>query len=234
MFCRNCGEVILDTDITCPNCGFAAGTGTKYCPHCATPTDPGATVCELCGQPVNTMPGAQPFQTQAQGQYASQPQFAQQPQFVDLTKNSAAFQQQPQFSRQPQGAPTQGAFSNAQFGGTQQFRQDPNQATFGQSGATYIPNDTYGQTNGAYNQNYYQNVTYKSKVTAGVLGIILGAFGIHNFYLGYTAKGVVQLLMTICSCGVLGVISAIWGFVEGVMILTGSINTDAKGLPLKD
>ena len=28
--------------------------------------------------------------------------------------------------------------------------------------------------------------------------------------------------------------AGIWGLVEGIMILSGSINTDANGIPLKD
>lgn len=73
----------------------------------------------------------------------------------------------------------------------------------------------------------------KSKMAAGLLGIFLGAFGIHNFYLGYTTKAVVQLCLTILSCGVLSFVSGIWGFIEGVMLLTGSINVDAEGFPLQ-
>ena len=74
----------------------------------------------------------------------------------------------------------------------------------------------------------------KSKMAAGLLGIFLGAFGVHNFYLGYTGKAVAQLLISVLSCGVLAVASEIWGLVEGIQILTGSIATDAKGVPLKD
>jgi TM2 domain-containing membrane protein YozV len=74
----------------------------------------------------------------------------------------------------------------------------------------------------------------KSKIAAGLLGILLGAFGVHNFYLGYTGKAVAQLLITVLSCGILSIVSGIWGLVEGIMILTGSINTDANGVPLKD
>ena len=70
----------------------------------------------------------------------------------------------------------------------------------------------------------------KSKIAAGLLGIFLGGFGIHNFYLGYTGKAVGQLVLTICSCGIGG----IWGFIEGILILCGNINTDANGVPLKD
>jgi len=71
-------------------------------------------------------------------------------------------------------------------------------------------------------------------MAAGLLGIFLGAFGVHNFYLGYTGKAVAQLLITILSLGFLAVVSSIWGLIEGVMILTGSIKTDAKGVPLSD
>ena len=61
----------------------------------------------------------------------------------------------------------------------------------------------------------------KSKMAAGLLGIFLGAFGVHNFYLGYTGKAVAQLLISVLSCGVLAVASEIWGLVEGIQILTG-------------
>lgn len=70
----------------------------------------------------------------------------------------------------------------------------------------------------------------KSKMTAGLLGIFLGGFGVHNFYLGYTGKAIAQIALTILCLGVGG----IWGLIEGILILTGSINKDAKGNPLKD
>ena len=69
----------------------------------------------------------------------------------------------------------------------------------------------------------------KSKMTAGLLGIFLGGLGIHNFYLGYTGKGIAQICLSLCFGA-----GAIWGLIEGIMILTGSINKDAKGIPLKD
>jgi TM2 domain-containing membrane protein YozV len=74
----------------------------------------------------------------------------------------------------------------------------------------------------------------KSKVAAGVLGILLGCFGVHNFYLGFTGKGVAQLLITLLTCGYGALISGVWGLIEGVMILTGGINRDSRGVPLKD
>lgn len=35
----------------------------------------------------------------------------------------------------------------------------------------------------------------KSRVVAGILGIFLGAFGVHNFYLKRTGRAVIQLLL---------------------------------------
>ncbi len=74
----------------------------------------------------------------------------------------------------------------------------------------------------------------KSKLAAGLFGIFLGMFGVHRFYLGYIGIGLAQVLITVLSCGVLGIITWIWGLVEGIMILSGSINKDAKGFVLKD
>ena len=68
----------------------------------------------------------------------------------------------------------------------------------------------------------------KSKIVAGLLGLFLGGLGIHNFYLGYTGKAIAQIVLSFC----FGV-GAIWGFIEGIMILCGAINKDAKGVPLK-
>ena len=74
----------------------------------------------------------------------------------------------------------------------------------------------------------------KSKLTAGLLGIFLGALGIHNFYLGFTGKALAQLLISVLSCGTLAVVSGIWGLVEGIMLLSGQMNVDAKGNLLRD
>lgn len=74
----------------------------------------------------------------------------------------------------------------------------------------------------------------KSKVAAGVLGILLGFLGVHNFYLGYTGKAIAQLLITLLSCFILSWASWIWGLVEGILILTGSMAVDGQGVPLKD
>jgi TM2 domain-containing membrane protein YozV len=72
----------------------------------------------------------------------------------------------------------------------------------------------------------------KSRMAAGILGILLGGFGVHRFYLGYTNIGIIQILVTVFTCG----LGSIWGLVEGILILVKNENflTDANGVPLAD
>lgn len=65
-----------------------------------------------------------------------------------------------------------------------------------------------------------------SRLAYILLAIFLGTFGVHNFYAGYTSKGVTQLLLTVLSCGILGIVVFIWNIVE---ICTVTI--DAHGRP---
>ena len=74
------------------------------------------------------------------------------------------------------------------------------------------------------------NPEAKSKIVAGILGIFLGGWGVHNFYLGYNSRGAIQIVVSILTCG----IGALWGFIEGILILCGNIHTDANGVELTD
>ena len=92
-------------------------------------------------------------------------------------------------------------------------------------------------------QNYQTNSVNnnggepKSKLVAGLFGILLGYFGVHDFYLGNTRNGVIKLLLTLIGgwlCGIGAAAAGIWGLIDGIMILTGKVTTDANGVPLKD
>ncbi len=60
------------------------------------------------------------------------------------------------------------------------------------------------------------------KITAGVLGIVLGALGIHKFMLGYNTEGLIMLLVTLLTCGFGGAVMGVIGLIEGIMYLTKS------------
>ncbi|MBO9582815.1 MAG: TM2 domain-containing protein [Flavobacterium sp.] len=56
------------------------------------------------------------------------------------------------------------------------------------------------------------------KVLAGLMGILFGSLGIHKFVLGYTQEGIIQIVISIVTCG----IGSIIGFIEGIIYLTKS------------
>ena len=69
----------------------------------------------------------------------------------------------------------------------------------------------------------------KSRVIAGILGILLGGFGIHRFYLGSIGIGIVQIIVTLITFG----LGSIWGLIEGIIIIAGASWRDGSGKPLK-
>ncbi len=62
------------------------------------------------------------------------------------------------------------------------------------------------------------------KVIAGVLGILLGALGIHKFYLGYQKEGIIMLVVSLAggafTCGGVSGVVGIIGLIEGILYVT--------------
>ncbi len=56
------------------------------------------------------------------------------------------------------------------------------------------------------------------KLVAGILGILVGSLGVHKFVLGYTTEGLIQIAITIVTCGIGGIV----GLIEGIIYLTKS------------
>lgn len=56
------------------------------------------------------------------------------------------------------------------------------------------------------------------KLVAGILGILVGSLGIHKFFLGYTTEGLIQIAITVVTCGAGGIV----GLIEGIIYLTKS------------
>ena len=88
----------------------------------------------------------------------------------------------------------------------------------------------YGQP--AYGQPFAAGAP-KQWIVAVLLAFFLGTLGIHNFYLGYTTKGIIQLVLTITVIGIF--VSGPWALIDFIMLLmrSGSYATDAQGQPLQ-
>ena len=56
------------------------------------------------------------------------------------------------------------------------------------------------------------------KLVCGILAILIGSLGIHKFILGYTKEGIIQIIISIITCGIAGIIP----FIEGIIYLTKS------------
>ena len=92
----------------------------------------------------------------------------------------------------------------------------PGQVVCTSCGRAVTPGGSSGVVSGQYGD--------KSKIAAGLLGIFLGAFGVHKFYLARNTPALIMLLVSIVAGIVtLGLATAIMGtigLIEGIIYLT--------------
>lgn len=202
-------------------------------------------------------PGATPqFHPHPQGQQAhGQSPDAQPGSTWSRYPDSPSGQQQygqPSQGQAPHGQQAYGeqAYGQAPYG-QQQYGQAPHgQSPYGQQayGQQQYGQQAYGQS--PFGQQQYGQQAFgqstaapKSMVVAVLLAVFLGTLGIHNFYLGYTQKAVIQLVLTIVGwatswlfVGLLAVFAvAVWVIVDIVQIVSrqGQYAADANGVPLQ-
>ncbi|MDV7086594.1 NINE protein [Rhodococcus sp. IEGM 248] len=151
--------------------------------------------------------------------------------------------------QQPDG-PTYGAPDpnyGAQYGAAPQSPQDYQQPGYQQPGygqqpgypqqgfppPGYAPGgyNAYADPSAPFGRHPLTGEPYsdKSKLTAGLLQIFLGGFGVGRFYLNQPGIAVAQIAVTWLTCGIGG----IWPLVDGIMMLTGSVK-DKYGRPLRE
>lgn len=128
---------------------------------------------------------------------------------------------QPGYGPQYQPNPEQPGYGS-------QYQPQPEQPSYDAQYGQYQQQQPQYQQQGQYQQQpqYQQQfgVQQKDWLTTLLLCIFLGGIGVHRFYTGHTAIGVVQLL-TAGGCG-------IWTLVDLIMIITDNFK-DSNGLPLR-
>ena len=168
------------------------------------PTQPAPTFID----PFATDPGytpAQPSYDQSYGQASG----------YDPTYGQPQPQPYPPASPQPMaGYADYSVYDPNQYPGQAQFAPQPQYAV-----QPYVqPTHGFGTlVPGQVVQTAYGTFTVgpKSKLAAGLLGIFLGSVGVGQFYRGNIGMGVLQIVVTIVSCGV----GALWGLIEGIVVL---------------
>ena len=100
----------------------------------------------------------------------------------------------------------------------------------GQPGYPVPPPGAYGvSATTPYGIHPVTGIPYsdKSKLVAGLLQILI-PLGIGRFYIGDNRTGVLQLIVTIVTCG----IGALWPFIDGIIMLATD-SKDANGYMLR-
>ena len=115
---------------------------------------------------------------------------------------NANAQQQYQYGGPQQGGP------NSQYGQQSPYGQPYGQQPYGQQPYGYPQNGPVGE---------------KNKLVAGLLAILLGALGIHKFYMGMNQQGIIMLVGTLAGsllCGLGPIVVGIISLIEGIIYLT--------------
>lgn len=90
-------------------------------------------------------------------------------------------------------------------------------------------NIVVGQGGYADNSTPYASCP-KERITYILLGIFLGGLGVHNFYAGYSGRGISQLLISLLIGWLVLPLVAVWIW---VIIEVCTVDKDADGNPFK-
>jgi hypothetical protein len=186
--------------IVCPYCRMAfdgQGPAKIYCTACGTPhhedcyhENGGCTVFGCAKAP------------------ADDPKL--QVSYSDL--NAAVVQQPVAAVQQPAVAPLPQVRSP--YSGPLGLNQPAPVSAAAASAATNSSSAGGPATAAAYAPTSQAGRTPKSRTTYIVLGVFLGALGVHNFYAGYTGRAVGQLCLSVLTVFYLAIVSWLWAIVE--------------------
>lgn len=172
---------------------------SKFCTNCGKSIDQAAVACMGCG--------AAPV---GHHKFCRNCGVALNPEQIVCIKCGAAVEQAANFGAagpMPGGQPGygQGGYGQPGFG----------QSGYGQGG---YGQPAYGQTPYARNPPFGSSWE-KKRMTAALLAIFLGGFGIQKYYLGSWGWGIVFTVVGLCTWGI---VSGIASLVDGIMYLSMS------------
>ena len=122
-------------------------------------------------------------------------------------------------------------YTNPQYGQPDGYGESQYGAPGWCASPQYGEPDGYGRFE--YGQGGYHQPPRQLLIVV-ILALFAGLFGLHNFYLGHTNRGLTQLLVSLCTLGFAAPFVWLWAVVELILIVTrsGSYAFDAFGRPL--
>lgn len=161
-----------------PELNIVVDDGPVFCSRCGNPIEPGDAFCSKCGAKTygSSRDGAQQAQQAQQG-------------YSGNVQNGIPMNIQGGL----QGIPAD-AYGNRTQGA--QFGSQPVINNY-----YYNSNNVNNMNSGNINANVNMNGKVRDKYVALVLSIFLGWFGVHRFYEGKIATGILWL----CTCGLFGI-----------------------------
>lgn len=86
-------------------------------------------------------------------------------------------------------------------------------------GSPYMPLYTYPELMQGYNNSSSHQKSVQrqdsQRILCGILALLIGTLGIQYFVIGKTTAGILTIVLSICTCGLWGIITLI----QGIMIL---------------
>ena len=113
---------------------------------------------------------------------------------------------------------------------------------FYKNGSEYIVSKVDNVANFISNQSIIGQ-SDRSKIAAGLLALVLGAFGVYDFYIGDSKQGIKRIIITLLAfipflLPFIALVNIIWNIVIGIQVLTSRTGSkwhkDAQGLELRD
>lgn len=201
----------------CPRCGADVDANAEYCKNCGTPLSPS----EAKAQPETVKPEAEAAKVEAaEPQAEPVDEVKAEPVETVEAEPAAEVKAEPaeEVKAEPAAEPAEPA-DQPQAEPAEEAKAEPAEESAEPVKAEPVTPDAINGVGTDW--------PVKSKIIAGILGLFLGGFGLHHFYLGNTKQGgiflaitLVGFVLTFIGIGaiVVGVMEII-GFVQGIMIL---------------
>lgn len=214
VYCTNCGNPVEEQDVACMKCGASPVDHRKFCRWCGVALNPEQVICTKCGASVESI--------------SNNPQSISSSSTVYCTNCGNPVKEQAYACMKCGASP----IGHNKFCRCCGVALNPEQIVCIKCGAGialtqnrprgYAAREATSPGYGATGYDGSGAGEPKSKITAGILALLLGGIGVHKFYMGSWGWGIVFVAAILLTGGFGGIATSICGLVEGLIYLTMS------------